>query len=140
MMTIFNLLNARKLGEREFNIFHNFFNNFRFIAIFIGIGVAQLAIVEYGGQVVRTSTLNTMQNVFCISVGAFSLIWGVIIKLIMPACLFNWLAVNEKEMTKEESESGFVTSVRKSFRESRVTKRNETSSGKVSGSRTNINN
>ena len=43
------MLNARKLGEREFNIFHNFFNNFRFLAIFIGIFAAQMAIVEYGG-------------------------------------------------------------------------------------------
>jgi hypothetical protein len=49
MMQVFNLLNARKLGEREFNIFHNFFNNFRFLAIFIGIFAAQMAIVEYGG-------------------------------------------------------------------------------------------
>lgn len=103
MMQVFNLLNARKLGEREFNIFHNFFNNFKFLFIFIGIFAGQMAIIQYGGEVVRSSTLNTQQNLICIAIGAFSLIWGVVIKLIMPASLFECLVVNEKEMTEAES-------------------------------------
>ena len=82
--------------------------------------------------------MNTQQNLICIAIGAFSLVWGVIIKLIMPASLFEWLAVNEKEMTEAESEAGFVTALRQSFRKSMV-KRIETNGGKM-GSRTNINN
>lgn len=35
MMQIFNLINARKLGDREFNVFKGFFNNFRFLLIFL---------------------------------------------------------------------------------------------------------
>jgi hypothetical protein len=122
MMQVFNLLNARKLGDREFNVFSNFFNNFRFLAIFIGIFLIQMAIVEYGGQVVRSATLNTNQNLICIGIGAFSLIWGVIIKIILPSSWFDWLAVNEAEMTEEENKTAFVTAIRKSFRESMVKK------------------
>ena len=48
-MQVFNLLNARKLGEREFNVFSHFFNNYRFLIIMVGIFGAQLAIIEYGG-------------------------------------------------------------------------------------------
>lgn len=35
-MQIFNEINARKLGEREFNIFSGFFNNYLFIMILVG--------------------------------------------------------------------------------------------------------
>jgi hypothetical protein len=35
MCQIFNMINARKLGDREFNVFHSFFNNFRFLLIFL---------------------------------------------------------------------------------------------------------
>jgi hypothetical protein len=34
MMQLFNMINARKLGEREFNIFRGFFNNWLFIAVY----------------------------------------------------------------------------------------------------------
>jgi hypothetical protein len=49
MMQIFNLINARKLGDREFNVFHGFFNNFRFLFIFLLIFGAQVFICQNGG-------------------------------------------------------------------------------------------
>lgn len=41
MMTIFNILNARKLGDKEYNIFSNFFNNVYFFLILILITLGQ---------------------------------------------------------------------------------------------------
>lgn len=35
MMQLFNMINARKLGERDFNVFKGFFNNGLFIAVYI---------------------------------------------------------------------------------------------------------
>lgn len=32
-MTVFNQINARKLGDRDFNVFAGFFNNWLFLAI-----------------------------------------------------------------------------------------------------------
>lgn len=49
MMQVFNLINARKLGEREFNVFHTFFNNFRFLLIFVVIFAMQIFICQNGG-------------------------------------------------------------------------------------------
>ena len=40
-MTLFNIINARKLGERQFNVFEGFFNNWLFIAIFVAMWVVQ---------------------------------------------------------------------------------------------------
>jgi P-type Ca2+ transporter type 2B len=61
MMQVFNLINARKLGEREFNIFSNFCNNWKFFAVFGIILYGQLMMVQYGGEIVRASPLTNEQ-------------------------------------------------------------------------------
>lgn len=58
--------------------------------------------VQYGGRWVRVVPLTTNENLICLSIGAFTLIWGVVIKLILPPSLFNRLAINEREMTDAE--------------------------------------
>jgi hypothetical protein len=118
MCQIFNMINARKLGDREFNVFHSFFNNFRFLLIFLIIFGMQIFICEKGGQVTRSSGLTWGQHEICAGIGAFSLIWAVIIKLIMPSRWFSNLSINEEEMPEEEEAKSFVTTMRKSFRES----------------------
>jgi len=35
MMQLFNMINARKLGERQFNVFAGFLNNWLFIAVYV---------------------------------------------------------------------------------------------------------
>jgi len=48
-MQIFNEINSRKLGAREFNVFKGFFTNGLFLfIIFATIGV-QTALVQFGG-------------------------------------------------------------------------------------------
>jgi len=119
MMTIFNIINARKLGDREFNVFHSFFNNFRFQLIFVLIFVGQMWMVANGGAVVRTSGLSTNQNLICIAFGVGSLIWALVIKAIIPARWFKHLSIiDEREMSQEEVQASFVTMARRSFRES----------------------
>jgi Ca2+ transporting ATPase len=118
MMQIFNLINARKLGDRDFNVFHGFFNNFRFLLIFLSIFGAQILICQNGGMVARTAGLNLNQHYICAGIGAFSLVWSVVIKLLMPSRFFDCLAINEEEMPEKDAEASFVTSIRKSFRQS----------------------
>lgn len=129
MMTIFNIINARKLGEFEYNVFTNFFNNFRFLLIFAIIFGGQIWMIQNGGQVVRTSGLTLNQHYWCTAIGAFSLIWALIVKAVMPASWFAGLAVSEVPMTEEQSQSSMVTSMRKSFRQS--IRRQQTSGSKV---------
>lgn len=57
-MQIFNQFNARKLGEREFNVFKDFFNNWYFLLMTIFEIVAQVLIVEYGGMFVQCAPLD----------------------------------------------------------------------------------
>lgn len=56
-MQVFNEINARKLGEKEYNIFQGFFNNMLFLYIVVGTIAIQYFMVEYGGKAVRTVPL-----------------------------------------------------------------------------------
>lgn len=49
-MQIFNFINSRKIGERDYNVFLRFFNNWLFIFVVAIILVAQFAIVQLGGR------------------------------------------------------------------------------------------
>ena len=58
-MQIFNEINARKLGNKEYNIFNGFFNNYLFLGIILATCVVQYLLVQYGGVPVRTTPLTT---------------------------------------------------------------------------------
>ena len=88
-MQIFNQINARKLGVKEFNVFSGLFNNPLFLLILVSTMVVQYFLVQYGGPPVRTVPLTEDQHLICIAIGAGSLIWGVIVKLCLPASLFH---------------------------------------------------
>jgi len=75
-MQVFNEINARKLGDREFNVFSGFFNNFLFLGIVVATIIVQICLVQYGGQPMRTSPLTFNQHILCLSIGLFSLVQG----------------------------------------------------------------
>ena len=57
-MQVFNEINSRKLGDKDFNVFKGFFNNWLFLfIILLTIGV-QILMVQYGGLPVRCAPLN----------------------------------------------------------------------------------
>ncbi len=68
-MTIFNQFSCRKLGIREFNFFSDFFNNFYFIAIFLGIVLAQLVLSIFGNNIFQTAPLTYAEWATCILIG-----------------------------------------------------------------------
>merc|ERR1712167_419910 len=89
-MQLFNQLNSRKLGEKDYNIFADFFNNWMFIIIPIITFAVQMVIVEYGGRYMRAYPLTWEQNAYCMAIGAFSLIIGLLLKLV-PGDWFAWI-------------------------------------------------
>jgi len=115
MMQLFNMINARKLGERDFNIFANLFNNWMFIAIYVLMWAVQLASVQWGGRPLRTVPLSTEQNLICLGIGAFSIVWGALIKFI-PGSWFDWVRMPEHEMDDKEEQQTLTANLRKSFR------------------------
>ena len=127
MMQLFNMINARKLGERQFNIFAGFFNNWMFLAVYALMWGVQFASVQYGGRPLRTVPLSSTQNLICVGIGAFSLIWGAIIKL-LPGAWFEWIKMPEHEMDDKEEEQALTANLRKSFRQSRASRASNRSS------------
>lgn len=93
-MQIFNEINSRKLGAKEYNVFKGFFNNGLFIFIIVGTIAVQIAMVQYGGHAVRTVPLTLNQHLICIGIGMYSLINGVITKAILKPEWFKWVRFN----------------------------------------------
>lgn len=120
MMTIFNIINARKLGDKEYNIFSNFFNNGYFFIILFLITFGQFWIVQNGGMLMRVTSLDKQQFLICTVLGALTLPWGILIKFALPSNYFERFQINEEEMKEEEASSSIVGSIRKSssFKES----------------------
>jgi len=115
-MQVFNEINARKF--EEYNVFKGFFNNYIFLTILIFTTGFQYFIVSYGGVMMRCVPLTLKQHLFCVIIGAISIIWHVIFKMAVPSSLFHRFHVNEKEMSEEESAHSLNAILRKSFHES----------------------
>lgn len=84
ILQIFNEINARKLKHHELNVFENFFNNPMFLIIIVGTIIIQLTMIKFGGKSMKTVELSFDENVLCLVLGSFSLIWGLFIKLVLP--------------------------------------------------------
>lgn len=118
---VFNELNARSIGD-DMNVFHNLHRNTLFIAILIFTAAAQLFIVEYGGEFVRTVPLSADQWMKCIALGALSLPLGGIMRLIparesdpdfaslAPIMKTSYNQQREKRREKEEKKRGVAFS------------------------------
>jgi hypothetical protein len=81
-MQVFNLVNCRKLKNKEVNVFRGFFNNPMFLALLVFITVAQFLIVEYGNGPANCTPLSLRQHLFCIGLGASALAFGVLFRLV----------------------------------------------------------
>ena len=101
-MQIFNLINSRKIGEGELNVFSGFFRNKWFLIIFIATIVIQCVLVELGGPAVKTYPLKMKHNIICLSIGALELVWGLILKF-LPIGWFQCISL-DVELPSEEDE------------------------------------
>ena len=100
-LQIFNFFNARKLKKTELNVFSNFFLNYLFVFIVIGIFLLQLVIVQYGGKTFQLVPLSTEQHVKCIIIGATGVIWNGLVKLFVPDSFMNNFSLLREEKSEE---------------------------------------
>jgi len=77
LMNLFNQFNSRKLGWKDLNIFNGFFNNFKFLLIVLIEFGFQYGIVQFGGQIFRTSPLDWRQHLTCFMFGLGSIFVGI---------------------------------------------------------------
>jgi magnesium-transporting ATPase (P-type) len=69
---VFNEINARSIGD-DMNVFKGLFENPIFIAIVVFTLGAQYAIVEFGGDFVKTAPLSVDQWIKCFALAACTL-------------------------------------------------------------------
>lgn len=55
--------------------------------------------VQYGGKPVRCVPLEPFEHGICVAIGAFSLIIGLIIKVVIPSSWFDRLNMKEDPLT-----------------------------------------
>lgn len=101
-MQLFNQINARKLGDNEYNVFKGLFDNWWFVGISILTLVLQIVMVYIGGRPMRTVPLTARENAYAIILAAMVLPWGVLCKLILPSSIFDRFGVDERPMGPEE--------------------------------------
>jgi magnesium-transporting ATPase (P-type) len=81
-LQLFNMINCRKIGKRDFNVFESFFHNWYFILFFSIIGGVQFAGTQYFPFIFRTVPLDRGEWGSCIVVGSTVLLWSAILKLL----------------------------------------------------------
>jgi type VI protein secretion system component VasK len=81
-MTLFNEVNCRKLFG-EINVFKNIFANAWFLGIWVVTVVLQVVLCQYGSRAFRCleGGLNAEQWGWCLALGAFTLVWQLVINL-----------------------------------------------------------
>lgn len=102
------------MGDLDYNVFSGFFNNWLFLFIMVLTIAIQVCMVQYFGLFATVTPLEWNYQLICAGIGAFSLVWGLILKLIMPSRWFHCLAVNEEEMCEEKQSQRFVSSLKRS--------------------------
>ena len=84
LMQIFNLLNARRIGDKQFNIFKNIFKNKFFLPLWIFMFIMQVALIEipFFQPIFKTAQLGFPSWGVTLVIGVGSLFVGIIIKLL----------------------------------------------------------
>jgi len=68
------------VGASEWNVFSGLFSNWVFLAILAFIVIVQALIVQFGGTVFSTKPLSPAEWIYCILIGAGSLVMGAILR------------------------------------------------------------
>lgn len=107
-MQLFNQINGRKLGEKDFNVFAGVTRNLMFLVIATLTFIIQCLMVQFGGKVTKTQSLNMSQNLICLGIGAGELIWGVFIKF-LPLKLFSCMSIKDAPLD-DDRKAGVIES------------------------------
>jgi len=81
IMQLFNEINSRKVNLDK-NVFDGFFSNPSFSIVLVITIILQALIIEFGSFAFMTSGLSPALWGISIAIGAGSLVWGVIVRLI----------------------------------------------------------
>lgn len=80
-LQMLNMINCRKIGKRDFNVFENFFHNSYFLIIFVGIFGIQYALVNVFPSITGCVPLSKSEWGTQIAVGSSVLLASLLLKL-----------------------------------------------------------
>mmetsp|Transcript_49095 Transcript_49095/g.36157 ORF Transcript_49095/g.36157 Transcript_49095/m.36157 type:complete len:140 (+) Transcript_49095:82-501(+) len=81
-MTIFQLINSRKISRLELNPFSDITSNYIFMAICLVLILLQTIIVQFGGYFTNCAPLTLYQQCCCILISIPVLLFGLVVKYI----------------------------------------------------------
>jgi len=103
LMTLFNEVNARKIhGER--NVFKGLHSNRIYCGIWILALILQVVIVQFGGRVFSTKSLNWYQWLVCAGLGFGSMVWHQIVTSIPTKIFFKSKKANKRTKTPDDKD------------------------------------
>ena len=82
-LQVFNQFNARKIGNKEFNVFAGLTQNCWFVGISLITVVVQILAILFGGRPLRCTPLNMEQTLFTIGLGVGMIPWNLICGLVL---------------------------------------------------------
>lgn len=80
-LQLFNEINCRKVGRRDFNVFEKFLHNNYFLLVLFGTFAAQILMCQWFPSITGTEQLSKGEWGACIAVGSTNLLIGAILKL-----------------------------------------------------------
>lgn len=83
-LQIFNYINCRKVGGRDFNVFEEFGHNFYFLGIFFGTSAFQYILGTRLCWITSTVEIKSLEWANCMLVGSSVLVASGILKLVPP--------------------------------------------------------
>lgn len=99
---MFNMINCRKIGSRDFNVFESFMHNTYFLFFFFLTGAIQFIGTQYFPSIFRTVPLTRGEWGSCICVASTVLIASALLKL-TP---LSWVEkINTGELIDENKEA-----------------------------------
>ena len=102
-LQVFNSINARKLNQKEINIFEGIKDNIYYILVQSFIVLGQIILVTFGGRAVRTQPLSIIQHFVCALIASLSLGVGYCVKMI-PFDMTEKIVKTKEEIDLENEE------------------------------------
>ncbi|KAJ7554708.1 hypothetical protein O6H91_05G005800 [Diphasiastrum complanatum] len=103
---IFNEFNAREMDK--VNVFHNLFGNWLFLFVVVFTLTVQVILVESLGKLANSIPLNREQWLICLSIGSFSLVVHLAVKILIILSKYIWNLksnLNKYAMHRKEYEA-----------------------------------
>lgn len=80
-LQLFNEVNCRKIGRRDFNVLESIWGNWHFLLVVLGTLAAQVLLTQYCSALFRTTPLDRSEWGGCLALGATPWLIAVLLKL-----------------------------------------------------------